>query len=447
MLTAEQVEDCIHECGDDISLEDIHLYYIYLTRLEPSEKTNQPMIKLQSLAANNYGEDKIPGFYRIPILGPPPPSNTVHPPNTNKNSIPITFYLELTSPINQSTDVNMEQTQASSTNEIEIHSIADDSKKSAPNVFGYLKKTANHKLILQRIIDFKKISCRTKPSGEFLQLFCKTEKDHRDLTEYLDTHKLEYFVIPSQAEKLTKVVIRGMYIDTTCEEIHEELTKRNYRIQKVHQLKKFRTKAPMPLFQVQLLPSENLQNIYSETTLLYYIITVVKYERKTIGQCFHCQSFAHTASKCRMNVKCAICAESHDSRELAHKKNLENPKKKCANCGGPHTASYRGCPNYPKINNNAVKKGYSYAVATRSNNTQRILHPATHHTTSTANNQRNEFPNANSEKEDYSNVFRLLNYLKSIIQAIPNVKNLLNALDNESNTGNKFFLFAEALNK
>ncbi|GBO15905.1 hypothetical protein AVEN_176134-1 [Araneus ventricosus] len=127
MLTAEQVEDCIQECGDGISLEDIHLYYIYLTRLEPSEKTNQLMIKLQSLAANKYGEDKIPGFYRLPILGPPPPGNTVHPPNTNKNSIPITFDLELTSPTNQSTDVNMEQTQASSTNETEIHSIAHDS--------------------------------------------------------------------------------------------------------------------------------------------------------------------------------------------------------------------------------------------------------------------------------------------------------------------------------
>ncbi|GBN36218.1 hypothetical protein AVEN_33630-1, partial [Araneus ventricosus] len=93
-----------------------------------------------------------------------------------------------------------------------------------------LKKTPNHKLILQRIIEFQKINCRAKPTGEFLQLFCETEKDHRDLTEYLDTQKLEYFVIPSQAEKLNKVVIRGMDIDTSCEEIQEELTKKNYRV-------------------------------------------------------------------------------------------------------------------------------------------------------------------------------------------------------------------------
>ncbi|GBN68601.1 hypothetical protein AVEN_30840-1 [Araneus ventricosus] len=113
-----------------------------------------------------------------------------------------------------------------------------------------LKKTANYKQILQRIIDFQKIKCRAKPFGEFLQLFCETEKNHRPLTEYLDTQKFEYFVIPSQADKLTKVVIRGMHIDTSCEEIQEELTKKDYGVHKIHQLKKFRTKAPMPLFQV-----------------------------------------------------------------------------------------------------------------------------------------------------------------------------------------------------
>ncbi|GBO05246.1 hypothetical protein AVEN_54526-2-1, partial [Araneus ventricosus] len=113
-----------------------------------------------------------------------------------------------------------------------------------------------------------------------------------------------------------------------------------------------------------------------------------------------------------------------------------NPTKKCANCGGPHTASYRGCPNYPKIHNNAVKKVYSYAAATRSINTQRIPQPAKQHTAPTNNTPNNPPPALNMMNEEFSDVFRLLNHLKFITQAIPNLKNLLNKLDNETKVEN-----------
>ncbi|GBN28149.1 hypothetical protein AVEN_218064-1 [Araneus ventricosus] len=167
---------------------------------------------------------------------------------------------------------------------------------------------------------------------------------------------------------------------------------------------------------------------------------------KTVGQCFHCQSFAHIASKCRMNVKCVICAENHDSRSCPQK-NLENPIKKCANCGGTHTASYRGCPKFPKIRTNEVKKGFSYAAATKTTNTQQIPHPAMQHTAPTNSILKNPLPAPNMLKDEFSDVFRLLNHLKNITQAIPNIKNLLNKLDNETSVENKLFLIAEALNQ
>ncbi|GBN65882.1 hypothetical protein AVEN_223678-1 [Araneus ventricosus] len=127
-LTEDDIVDSIAECGKDISLADIHLHYGLLARKEPTERATEWMIKLQAMAANKYDENTIPGIHLYMDIVKS--GNIVHPPNTNKNSIPITFNLELTSPTNQSTDVNMEPTQASSTNEIEIHSIADDSKET-----------------------------------------------------------------------------------------------------------------------------------------------------------------------------------------------------------------------------------------------------------------------------------------------------------------------------
>ncbi|GBN19513.1 hypothetical protein AVEN_255802-1 [Araneus ventricosus] len=123
-LNEDDIVDSIAECGEDTSLADIHLHYGLLARKEPTERATEWMIKLQAMTANKYGENTIPGIHLYMDIVKS--GNIVHPPNTNKNSIPITFDLELTS-TNQSTDVNMEETQTSSINEIEIHSIADDS--------------------------------------------------------------------------------------------------------------------------------------------------------------------------------------------------------------------------------------------------------------------------------------------------------------------------------
>ena len=60
-------------------------------------------------------------------------------------------------------------------------------------------------------------------------------------------------------------------------------------------------------------------------------------------QCFNCQSFGHSAKNCRSKQKCLICGESHSHEGCPNK---EARKPKCANCKGPHVASYKGCPAY-----------------------------------------------------------------------------------------------------
>ncbi|GBM49991.1 hypothetical protein AVEN_210100-1 [Araneus ventricosus] len=46
--TVEQIEERVIACGADISLGDIHFYYQLLARKDPSEKTPEQMIKLQT---------------------------------------------------------------------------------------------------------------------------------------------------------------------------------------------------------------------------------------------------------------------------------------------------------------------------------------------------------------------------------------------------------------
>ena len=79
-------------------------------------------------------------------------------------------------------------------------------------------------------------------------------------------------------------------------------------------------------------------------------------------QCFNCQSFGHSAKNCRSKQKCLICGESHTHKGCP---NTEARKPKCANCKGPHVASYKGCPAYKKqaFQQHVVNNQKSYAAA------------------------------------------------------------------------------------
>ncbi|KAH3696628.1 hypothetical protein DPMN_084104 [Dreissena polymorpha] len=62
------------------------------------------------------------------------------------------------------------------------------------------------------------------------------------------------------------------------------------------------------------------------------------------ARCFNCQGFGHIASrgKCSSITTCCRCAGSTCQRRCTNKTRW------CANCGGPHSASYQGCPSYKK---------------------------------------------------------------------------------------------------
>lgn len=56
-------------------------------------------------------------------------------------------------------------------------------------------------------------------------------------------------------------------------------------------------------------------------------------------QCFKCQRFGHYARDCRGSVRCKVCAGDHDFKVCSSR-----CEAKCANCQGPHVASFGACP-------------------------------------------------------------------------------------------------------
>ncbi|GFT36958.1 uncharacterized protein TNCV_175041 [Trichonephila clavipes] len=99
-------------------------------------------------------------------------------------------------------------------------------KKSSPNVVGYLKIEA------------------------------ETEDHHREITEYLTTKNVGYYVINPPDSRPLKLVIKGLPDDVEPEDIKKDLISKGINIEKVAQLKKFATKAKLPLFLIEITRDE-----------------------------------------------------------------------------------------------------------------------------------------------------------------------------------------------
>lgn len=154
---------------------------------------------------------------------------------------------------------------------------------------------------------------------------------------------MPYCTFPPPDEKTLRVVIRGVPEHYSEEEIKLDLEFKGHQSEKVVRFKNAEKK-PIPLVLV-IIPRHD-KEIYKLRYVKQFAITVEPQSPKTnIGQCHRCQLFGHAQSRCTATLKCVRCAGSHITADCI--KPVNRPPK-CANCGGAHPASYRGCPKYPK---------------------------------------------------------------------------------------------------
>ena len=86
------------------------------------------------------------------------------------------------------------------------------------------------------------------------------------------------------------------------------------------------------------------QNLMCNVTEIVYKVEEFR-QPVLVRQCFNCQCFSQSAQNYKSKQKCVICSENHSHKGFP-KKEAKQPK--CANCSGPHVASYKGCPEYKK---------------------------------------------------------------------------------------------------
>lgn len=110
---------------------------------------------------------------------------------------------------------------------------------------------------------------------------------------------------------------------------------------------------PRPLFRVELEPHERNPEIYNLTYLLQVQIKVQSAKPKTDPPlCRNCQRIGYTKRYCLRAPRCIKCGENYESDKCVL--DLAVPCK-CANCGGPHPANYRGYSTFQELRKTAHK--------------------------------------------------------------------------------------------
>ncbi|KFM64800.1 hypothetical protein X975_19284, partial [Stegodyphus mimosarum] len=205
----------------------------------------------------------------------------------------------------------------------------------------------NFNFLKQMHADNEDVNSAGKVSGEFLKIFPKTEEDHRVISRYLDDKKVDHYLITKM------ILLKSLYADCllTVDKIKDELVNLGFQVRKVAQMHRLRTRAPMPLFQIQLENIAGSEKIYELKYFMLFFVEVSEYKVSgDVVQCHNCQySLILIPILSNVNLARAVL------NAPAHIELIILLQKGC-NCGETgHTANYRGCLKFPKLNKPTVK--------------------------------------------------------------------------------------------
>ncbi|CAI6356786.1 unnamed protein product [Macrosiphum euphorbiae] len=263
----------------------------------------------------------------------------------------------------------------------EITETIIEEKQSADPVLTYSKPPPP--IFMRGVLDFPGVCTELIELIGVDNFICKSTADHlkiqtsnpgayRTLVQYLRNEHAEFHTFQLKEDKPMRIVIRNLHPSTSTELIKSELEHRLYEVRQVTQVIHRISKIPLPLFFVDLEPTDHSNEIFKLESLLHTKIKIEEpHKPKIISQCHNCQAYGHTKAYCGYSTRCVRCGDDHSSSACP---NSRQDPMRCALCTGNHPANYRGCTVYKdlqqrkktNLNNHKLHVNSSY----KSNNVQ-----------------------------------------------------------------------------
>ncbi|CAH0388418.1 unnamed protein product [Bemisia tabaci] len=184
------------------------------------------------------------------------------------------------------------------------------------------------------------------------KIVLKSIPEHRILAQKLNELGIEFFTFQSFSGKITRRIIRGLPINFDKEILKLELEKHEpIEVKNIQQLRHRFTKAPIPLFKIDIKSNNNAWKKLDEIKIINEY--EIKIERIGIKQidipiCKNCLQYGYTKNFCYRKIIWLICNDHHFSSECEKSKQSEW-KPVCLHYKEHHFTTWKGCKFYKKL--------------------------------------------------------------------------------------------------
>jgi hypothetical protein len=184
--------------------------------------------------------------------------------------------------------------------------------------------------------------------GAQAKIQLKTTKKYNAVITESKKKNTEFHSYQHKLNRTFKIVIKNLHHSTDKEELLEEIRTQGHEVIRVTNILHRVTKAPLPMFIVELKQNPNNKHIYKiEFLMRTKIIIEPPHQKREIMQCKNCQRYGHAKQYCYRRLRCVKCTGDHHTSQC--NKQGKRSDVKCVNCLGNHPANYKGCTIYKEI--------------------------------------------------------------------------------------------------
>lgn len=199
--------------------------------------------------------------------------------------------------------------------------------------------------LFQKIVKEKNIDVCIKSGRQKHTITAKTQEDLNILRQIVKDSDAGGFTYPTQDEKRTAVVLKGLPAESDRDDLINEIKEKTGHVVEVNRL---RTDAAREgKYELNMFVVSGEAKIMKDVTelncLAYHRIRWEKLLKDDVTRCRKCQRYGHSARGCLYASRCARCNEEHETKDCTAE-NVAKENAFCVNCGKRgHPASYRGC--------------------------------------------------------------------------------------------------------
>lgn len=205
-------------------------------------------------------------------------------------------------------------------------------------------------------------------------VFASNKEDFNMIKQKFQKLKFDYHTYQTEDDTNKKLVLKGIDISYTAEEICADLKRQYNDVVDVKQMSKRDEKGDKTFIAVYVVYFKwDTRLAVVKKLLQYCCYHRIKWDyfrsknsNRKVKQCFNCQNFGHHKLGCGLQHRCVKCTDQHSPGKC--EKGSSDPQ--CCNCNGKHPANYQGCPkmqNYKRNDKKAAPKTKSARTPGKSN--------------------------------------------------------------------------------